>query len=78
MALLEKLCWKCVKFDMSNTKVVSTPLENHFKLLLDKFLKIDARFKYMSKAFYASVIGSLMCVMVCTTLDFTQAISQVC
>lgn len=37
------------KFDMSNLKVMSTPLMNHFKLSLDQCLKTDAEIVYMSK-----------------------------
>ena len=59
------------KFDMSNSKVLTTPLENHFKLSLDQCPKIDAEAKYMSKVYYASVVHYLMYVMVCTGLDLT-------
>lgn len=45
-----KLCWKVFnKFDMSNLKVVSTPLVNQFKFLLDKCPKPYAKVEYMSK-----------------------------
>jgi hypothetical protein len=35
------------KFDMSNSKVVSTPLANHFKLILDQYSKLESEIKYM-------------------------------
>ncbi|XP_058776952.1 secreted RxLR effector protein 161-like [Vicia villosa] len=66
------------KFGMSISKVVSTPLSNLFKISLDQCPKIDAEVEYMSNVPYASVVGCLMYVMVCTRLDLAQAVSQVC
>lgn len=45
------------KFDMSNSKVVSNVLENHFKLSLVQFSKRDAEVGYMSNVPYVSVVG---------------------
>lgn len=42
------------KFDMSNSKAMSNPLANHFKLSLDKCPKTYAQAEYMSKVPYAS------------------------
>lgn len=66
------------KFDMSNSKVVSTPLENHFKLSFDQYPKKDAEAEYMSKVPYASVFGCLMYVMVYSRPKFSQVLCQVC
>jgi hypothetical protein len=66
------------RFDMSNSKAVSTPLANHFKLTLDQCPKSDSEIEYMSKVPYASAVGCLMYAMVCTRPDLAQAVSQVC
>lgn len=63
---------------MSNAKIVSTPLANHFKLSLDQCPKTGAEAEYMSKVPYASAVGCLMYAMVCTRPDLAQAVSQVC
>ncbi|CAJ2662759.1 unnamed protein product [Trifolium pratense] len=66
------------RFDMSNSKAMSTPLANHFKLTLDQCPKSDSEIEYMSKVPYASAVGCLMYAMVCTRPDLAQAVSQVC
>lgn len=66
------------KFDMSNAKLASTPLANHFKLFVYHCSKIKEEVKFMLKVPYASVVGCLMYVMVCTRLDLTHVVSQVC
>src|ERR1044072_6323942 len=66
------------RFDMSRSKLVSTPLANHFKLSLDQCPKIEAGQKTMSKAPYTSVVGCLMYPMECTRPDLAQVVSQVC
>lgn len=63
---------------MSNSKDVSIPLENQFKLPLDKCPKTNSEAKYMSKVPYSRVISCLMCVMVCIRSYLAQIISQVC
>lgn len=60
---------------MRNSKVVSTWLGNNFKLLLEQCPKSDADAEYMSKIPYVSVVGCLMCVMVCTIPNLEQALS---
>lgn len=51
---------------MRNFKVLSIQLRNHFKLALDQCPKTDVKTKYMSNVSYASVVGCLVNVMVCT------------
>lgn len=63
---------------MSNLKVVSTPLANHFKLSFDQCLKTDSEDEYRSKVPYAHVVGYLMYVMIRIIPDLAQDISQVC
>lgn len=57
------------KFYISNLKVVSTPLVNHFNLSLDQCPKTYIEVEYMSKVPYDIVVGCLMYVMVCTIPD---------
>ena len=57
---------------MNNSKPVSTPLANHFKLPKTDFEKDE-----MSKVTYASVVGCLMYAMVCTRPDLTQGVNVV-
>jgi hypothetical protein len=35
------------KIDMSNSKVVSNPLANHFKLTFDQYLKSESEIEYV-------------------------------
>ncbi|KAL6316845.1 hypothetical protein AAG906_022515 [Vitis piasezkii] len=53
-------------FNMDNAKPVSTPLANHFRLSTNQCPKIDDEVKDMSKVPYASAVGCLMYVIVCT------------
>jgi len=64
-------------FSMDNVKPVSTPLGNHFKLSKDQSPKIELECRYMDKIPYASAIGSLMYVMVCTRPDIAHAVGVV-
>ena len=57
------------RFRMQNTKLVSTPLDNHFKLSKEMCPKTQEEIEYMSKVPYSSAVMSLMYVMVCTRLD---------
>src|ERR1044072_3633073 len=66
------------RFDMSRSKPVSTPLNNHFKLSLEHCPKIEAEQNTIFNIPYASAVRCLMCAMVCTRPDLTQAVSQVC
>ncbi|PHT95787.1 hypothetical protein T459_03669, partial [Capsicum annuum] len=62
---------------MQNTKLVSTPLEAHFKLSATLSPKTNDERDYMSRVSYSSVVGSLMYVMVCSWPDLSYAISAV-
>ena len=62
---------------MENAKPISTPLANHFKLSIAQCPKTDDDVQDMSKIPYASVVGCLMYVMVCTRLDLAQAVSAI-
>ena len=70
---------KCVKkvlsrFNMNETKPVSTPLGSHFKLSKEQSAKTEEERDHMSKVPYASAIGSLMYAMMCTRPDITRAV----
>ena len=65
------------KFNMKEAKPVSTYLGSHFKLSKEQSLKIEEERVYMSKVPYASVIGSLMYVTVCTRPDIARAVGVV-
>ncbi|KAH9781794.1 Integrase catalytic domain-containing protein [Citrus sinensis] len=66
------------RFDMDDkTKLVYTPLAPHFKLSSSSCLKSQEERDYMARVRYASVVGSLMYVMVCTRPDISQAMSMV-
>ena len=62
---------------MNEAKPVSTPLGSHFKLSKDQSPKIEEERDHMSKVPYASAIGSLMYVMVCTRPNITHAVGVV-
>jgi len=65
------------RFNMENAKPVSTPLWNHFKLSKDQSPKTALECEYMDKIPYASAIGSLMYVIVCTRPDIAYAVGVV-
>ena len=65
------------RFNMKNAKVVSTPLGVHFRLSKEQSPKTEEERAYMAKVPYASEIGSLMYVMVCTRPDIAQAVGAV-
>ena len=65
------------RFNMQNAKVVSTPLGVHFRLSKEQSPKTEKERAYMAKVPYASAIGSLMYVMVCTRPDIAQAVGAV-
>ena len=62
---------------MENAKVVSTPLPSHLKLTKEMCPKTQEEEDKMSKVPYASTIGSLMYVMVCTRQDIVDAVGVV-
>ena len=65
------------RFNMSKAKVVSSPLASHFKLSSRHSPFIDKEKEYMRRFPYASVVGSLMYVMVCTKPDIAYAVGVV-
>ncbi|RVW99369.1 Retrovirus-related Pol polyprotein from transposon TNT 1-94 [Vitis vinifera] len=58
-------------------KPMSTPLGSHFKLSKEQSPKTEKERYHMSKVPYASAIGSLMYVMVCTRPDIAHAVRVV-
>ena len=52
------------KFNINEAKLVSTPLDSHFKLSKKQSPKTEEERDHMSKVSYASAIGSLMSAMV--------------
>ena len=67
---MKKVLNRC---NMNEAKPVSTPLGSHFKLSKEQSLKTEEERGHMSKVPYASAIGSLMYVMVCTRPDIAHA-----
>ena len=59
------------------TKPVSTPLTPHFKLSSSSYLISQKERDYMASILYASVVGSLMYIMLCTRPDISQAVSMI-
>ena len=62
---------------MQSSKLVSTLLAAHFKLSVVLSLKIKEEVEHMSHVAYASVVDSIICVMVCTTPDIGHVVSMV-
>ena len=65
------------RFNMQQSKPVSTPLAAHFKLLATLSPKSKEEKEYMSHVPYSSAVGSIMYAMVCTRLDISHATSVV-
>ena len=66
------------RFSMNNkTKPVYTPLDPHFKLSSFSSPTSQEKHNYIARVSYASDVGSLMYVIVCTRLDIFQAVSMV-
>ena len=62
---------------MSKAKAVCSPLASHLNLSFKQFPISEKDMKEMSKVPYASVVGSLMYVMVYTRLDIAHEIRVV-
>jgi len=76
LAIPGELCSQGVgEFNMAEAKSVTTPLAGHFKLSSKQYPQSPE--EKMSQVPYASVVGSLMYVMVCTRLDLAYAVSTV-
>ena len=65
------------KFNMQNAKSMSTPLGAHVKLCKEQSPKTKKERDHIKKVPYASAIGSLMYVMVCTKPDIAQVVEVV-
>jgi len=65
------------RFCMHYSKPVDTPVEKGITLSLDQCLKTDKEKERMSSIPYASAVGSLMYVMLCTRPDICFAIGLV-
>ena len=65
------------RFSMENAKLVSTPLVNHFRLSTSQCPKTVEEIEDMSKVLYASAVGCLMYVIVCTKPDLAHAVNMV-
>ncbi len=66
-----------VKYNIADSKVVSLPLAQHFKLSAAFCPQTDVEKGLMSKIPYESVVGSLMYLMVCTRPDLALALGKV-
>ena len=64
-------------FSMENAKVVSTPLPDHLQLTKEMCPKKQEEEDKMSKVPYASAVGSLMYVMVCTRPDIAHVVGVI-
>ena len=62
---------------MSKAKEVSSPLASHFKLSSRHSPSIDKEKEDMRRVLYASTVGSLMYVMVCTRPNIAYAVAVV-
>lgn len=65
------------KFQMTESRSVTTPLGQHFKLSSEQKPKTEEERKEMSNLPFASIVGSVMYTMVCTRPDIAHAISCV-
>ena len=60
---------------MQGWKLVSTPLASHFKLSSTSSSQLEEEGEHMLHIAYASAIGSIMYVMVCTKPDISNGVS---
>ena len=65
------------RFNMHDSKPVSTLIAPHFKLSAAQCSSSDEDVEYMSKVSYSSAVGSLMYAMVCSRPNLSYAISLV-
>lgn len=63
------------KFNMTECKAVSTPINTYVKLSKEMCPKDDVEWKEMSKILYRSLIGSLTYLAVSTCPDIAHAVS---
>jgi len=62
---------------MAEARPVTTPLAGHFKLFSKQCPQSSEEEEEMSRVPYASAVGSLMYVMVCTRPDFSYAVNTI-
>ena len=65
------------RFNMTEVRPVTTPLASHFKLSSKQCPQSLEEEEVISRVPYASVVGSLMYVMVCTRPDLAYTVSTV-
>ena len=65
------------RFNMLDSKPVSTPIAGHFKLSITHSPQTEDEIKYMSRIPYSNATGSLMYAMVCTRPDLAYSASIV-
>jgi len=65
------------RFNMQDSKSVSTPLASHFKLSAKMSPSSEDEIKCMEEVPYANAVGCLMYLMVCTRPDISHAVSVV-
>ena len=65
------------KFNIGKTKPVSSPLGSHLKLSSKHSPSSEKEKEEMRKVPYASAVGSLMYVMICTRPDIAHAVGVV-
>lgn len=65
------------QFNMYDAKPVGTPLAAHFQLSKEQSPKSEKEEEYMKKVPYASAVGCLMYIMVCTRPDIAQVVGAV-
>lgn len=74
----EDYLWKVLsKFDMDQTKTVSTPMGTHFKLKSGTEQELKEQEEYMRKVPYQSAVGSIMYSMVGTRLDLAYPVGLI-
>ena len=62
---------------MIEERLVTTHFAGHFKLFFKQYPQSPEEEEEMSRVLYASAVGSLIYVMVCTKSDLTYAVSTV-
>ena len=65
------------KFNMTETKVVSIPLDKHFKLSTTQIPSTNEEKNEMLSIPYSSAVGSLMYAMICTRPDIPHVVGIV-
>ena len=65
------------RFNMTETKLVSTPLAKHFKFSTTQSPSTNEEKNEMSSIPYSSAVGSLMYVMICTRPDIANVVGIV-